>query len=222
MYLFFTCSLDTLPDVCIVEEEIFLIQGNSAQIFNWEQYGLRITVSEGTLSLTDSCEVSVTALVGGQFQLPKGTELISAVYDISVSKPLLKPVELKIQHCADLVTEKHTHYLSFATVLISQPILPYQFQIQEGGQFFPGDQYGSISLCIDSRCLKAIVKSHWSGNELIHSFVQSNDTIGNSISREVTKFNRFFSVNETSPIIDTSTVEGIDTYDFKDNILSSS
>ena len=208
--------------MCIGEEEIFLVQGNFAQIFNWERYGLRITVLEGTLSPTDTVEVSVSALVGGQFQLPEGTELISAVYNISVSKPLLKPVELKIQHCADLVTEKHTQYLSFATALISPSILPYQFQLQEGGQFSPGDQYGSISLSIDSCCLKAIVKSHWSGNALMHSFVQSNNTIGDSKSREVTNYNRSVSVNKTSPFIDAFIAEGKHTYDLKYNILSSS
>ena len=101
--------------MCIGGGEMFLIQGDSAHFFNWEQYGLRITVLEGTLSPTDTCEVAVRALVGGQFQLPEDTELISAVYSISVSKPLLKQVKLEIQHCADLVTKDHTSYLSFDT-----------------------------------------------------------------------------------------------------------
>ena len=133
---------------------MFLIQGDSAHFFNWEQYGLRITVLEGTLSPTDTCEVAVRALVGGQFQLPEDTELISAVYSISVSKPLLKEVKLEIQHCADLVTQDHTYYLSFATASANSGP-PYQFQF-EGGQFYPGDQYGSIFLHQFS--LKAVVK----------------------------------------------------------------
>ena len=81
----------------------------------------------------------------------------SVVYSISVSKPLLKPVKLEIQHCAHLVTEDHTSYLSFATASIDQPVLPYQFQLEEGGEFYPGDQYGSISLSQFS--LKSIIKS---------------------------------------------------------------
>ena len=124
---------------------MFLIQGDSAHFFNWEQYGLRITVLEGTLSPTDTCEVAVRALVGGQFQLPEDTELISAVYSISVSKPLLKEVKLEIQHCADLVTQDHTNYLSFATASVNTGP-PYQFKLEEGGQFHTGDQYGSICL----------------------------------------------------------------------------
>ena len=134
---------------------MFLIQGDSAQFFNWEQYGLRMTILEGTLSPTDTCEVAVRALVGGQFQLPEDTELISVVYSISVSKPLLKPVKLDIQHCADLVTQDHTYYLSFATASVNTG-LPYQFQLEEGGQFHTGNQYGSISLSQFS--LWAIVK----------------------------------------------------------------
>ena len=141
--------------MCIGGEETFLIQGDSAHFFNWEQYGLRITVLEGTLSPTDTCEVAVRALVGGQFQLPEDTELISAVYSISVSKPLLKQVILEIQHCADLVTHDHTSYLSFATASVNTGP-PYQFNLVEGGQFHTGDQYGSI--CLSQFSLWEIVK----------------------------------------------------------------
>ena len=148
-------SLDTLKGVCIGDEKLFLIQGDSPQSFNWEQFGLKITFPEGTLSPKDTSEVAVRALVGGQFQFPKGTELISAVHGISVSKPLLKSVKLEIQHCADLVVEDHTNYLSFATASVNSE-LPYQFELEEGGLFHSNDQYGSIYL--SHFCLKAIVK----------------------------------------------------------------
>ena len=140
---------------------MFLIQGDSAQFFNWEQYGLRITVLEGTLSPTDTCEVAVKALVGGQFQLPEDTELISAVYSISVSKPLLKEVKLEIQHCADLVTQDHTSYLSFAKASVHTG-LPYRFQVI-GGQFHTGDQYGSICLCQFSLLAIVLHTMRWMG-----------------------------------------------------------
>ena len=149
------CLLDTLKGVCIAGEKMFTIQGDSPQFLNWEQYGLRITVHQDTLSSTDTSEVAMAALVGGQFQLPDGTELISAVYALSVSKPLLKPVKLEIQHCADLITEDHTSYLSFAAASVNVG-LPYQFQLKEGGQFNPGDQYGNI--CLSQFSLWAIVK----------------------------------------------------------------
>ena len=149
------CLLDTLKGVCIAGEKMFTIQGDSSQFLNWEQYGLRITVPQDTLSSTDTSEVAMTALVGGQFQLPEGTELISAVYALSVSKPLLKPIQLEIQHCADLVTEDHTSYLNFVTASVNVG-LHYHFQLKEGGEFHPGDQYGSI--CLSQFSLWAIVK----------------------------------------------------------------
>ena len=99
----------------------------------------------------------MTALVGGQFTFPEETELISAVYSISITKPLLKPVKLEIQHCAHLVTKDHTGYLSFVTASSKQPVLPYQFQALKGGQFYPGNQYGSISL--SHFCFFGIIKS---------------------------------------------------------------
>ena len=110
------------------------VQSDLLQLLIWEEYGFRTTVPQGTSSLTYTCEVSVMALVGGQIQLPKGTELISTVCVISVSKPLLKPVKLEIQHCADLVTQEQTRYLSFATASITRIL--YHFQLEEGGLFF--------------------------------------------------------------------------------------
>ena len=143
--------------MCIADKKLFIIQGDSKDFLNWEEYGLRISVPSGTLSSKEICEISVTVLVGGKFQFPEGTELISAVYLISLSKSLLKPVKFEIQHCAHLVTEDHTRYLSFVSADVNQPVLPYQFQLQEGGEFHPGNQYGSIY--IPHFCLKAIVKS---------------------------------------------------------------
>ena len=190
--------------MCIVGEKLFLIQGDSLQFLNWEQYGLRMIVPEGSLFPADTSEIALRALVGGQFQLPKETELVSGVYAFSVSKPLLKPVKLDIQHCAHLVTRDHASYLSFVTASIKQSTtLPYKFQLQEGGQFNPGDRYGRISL--PHFCLKAIVKSRtdpfWSDNVLeqeIHPFVQyPNDYIGGSELGEVANNGKFF-VHEVS------------------------
>ena len=132
----------------------FIIQGDSPRFLNWEKYGLRITVPQDVLSPTESSEITITALVGGCYDLPEGTELISALYIITVSMPLQQPVKLEIQHCAHLVTDDHASYLSFVTASINQPV---QFQIEEGGQFYPDNQYGSIYLSQFS--VKGIIKS---------------------------------------------------------------
>ena len=103
-----------------------------------------ISVPQDTLSPTESCKIEVTILVGGQFQLPEQTELVSCVYRISLSKPLLKPVKLEIQHCLRLVTQDNANCLSFATAPNQKSSLPYQFKLIEGGQFDLNKQYGSI------------------------------------------------------------------------------
>ena len=105
---------DKFQDVCVAGHKLFLLQSNSPQLLNWEEYGLSITV-----------EVAITALVGGEFILPEDTELVSAVYALSASKPLLKPVQLEIQHCVSIKKPAHSNYLSFTTAPIDQP--PYQF-----------------------------------------------------------------------------------------------
>ena len=112
---------------------------------NWEQFGLRIGVQETSLSSTDTVEAAVVALVGGEFQFPPNTVLVSAVYAVSLSKPLLKRLILEIQHCVDLTGRPAlSHYLKFAIAPMSTPSLPYQFSIVEGGEFSSNSWYGSI------------------------------------------------------------------------------
>lgn len=123
---------------------------------DWEEYGLRIHIPQGTLSDDDTCEVAITALVGGGFHFPEHTELVSAIYAISLSKPLLESVDLEIQHCASLLKEEHTNCLSFVTSSLGKSTLLYEFTVEDGGCFDINNQYGSLSL--KHFCLKGIVK----------------------------------------------------------------
>ena len=75
-------------------ETLFLIQGDKPQSLIWTEYGFRLHFPQGTISPSDTCEVVVKALVGGKFQFPEGTELVSAVYAISFAKELKQPVKL--------------------------------------------------------------------------------------------------------------------------------
>ena len=166
-----TDKLDCLSDVQVAERKLFLIQGDKPQLMNWEKYGLRIGVQEDTLSPSDTVEVAVVALVGGQFQFPSNTVLVSAVYAVSLSKPLLKRLILEIQHCVDLTGRPAlSRHLKFAIAPVSTPSLPYQFSIVEGGEFKPDSWYGSIQR--KEFCLVSIVgekrlpKSSTNGDEL--------------------------------------------------------
>ena len=137
--------MDCLSDVQVAEKKLFLVQGEKPQLINWEKYGLRIGVQEASLSSTDTVEAAVVALVGGEFQFPPNTLLVSAVYAVSLSKPLLKRLILEIQHCVDLTGRPAlSRYLKFAIAPVSTPSLPYQFSIVEGGEFKPDSWYGSI------------------------------------------------------------------------------
>lgn len=125
---------------------MFLIQGDTPQLMNWNEYGLRIHVSCDSLSSTDTAEVAVVALIGGQFIFPVNTKLVSAIYAISVSKPLLKPLRLDIQHCVHISRSCQSKYLQFAIAPVHNRGggLPYKFSLVEGGEFSVGNRYGSI------------------------------------------------------------------------------
>ena len=146
-------NLECLSDVQVAEKKLFLVQGDKPQLMNWERFGLRIGVEEDSLSSSETVEVATAALVGGEFKFPKNTVLVSAVYAVTVSKRLLKPLRLEIQHCVDLTGRAGlSKYLKFAIAPVSTPSLPYQFRIIEGGEFSSDSRYGSInhnnSLCL--------------------------------------------------------------------------
>ena len=107
--------------------------------FNWDKYGFRLHCPEGAVS--KDTEVAVTPLLSDQFEVPKGTVLVSAVYKIEVSKPLTKRVVIELQHCVDLRNTGQTGRLKFVRAPLKSP---YQFCIIDGGVFRIGNRYGSI------------------------------------------------------------------------------
>lgn len=136
--------------MCVLVKAVSDIQDD----FHWKGYGLRLSVSE---CLTETCKISVRALASGKFKFPEGMKLISAVYALSISEPLLKPVKLEIQHYAHVVVQEHTSYLSFVTASLKQDGPYYNFEMKNGGQFFVCKQYGSI--CLSESILIAVVTS---------------------------------------------------------------
>ena len=139
-------TIGNLRGVIPAGDTLFLLQGTSQpQSFNWEKYGLSLSAPEGILLPSDTCEVAVTALAGGEFEFPKGSELVSAVYAISISNTLLKPLTANIQHCVALETPEQCNYLKFVRAPLNNGTPPYQFKPFPGGVFKPGSQYGSIS-----------------------------------------------------------------------------
>ena len=123
-------------------EKLFLVTGDGPQLLEWEEYGFRIQVPEGATS--GPCDVAVKAIVAGKFHFPMEAELVSAVYAISSSRRLIRPVKVEIQHCVAIRNEQQGHFLSFAKAQCNQESLPYVFQILKNGTCGPQFYYGVI------------------------------------------------------------------------------
>uniref|UniRef100_A0A1X7SLH7 Uncharacterized protein n=1 Tax=Amphimedon queenslandica TaxID=400682 RepID=A0A1X7SLH7_AMPQE len=147
-------ELNELKGVHVAAKNSFLIHGGSTQSVNWEEYGIRITIPQGAVLPSDTVQITIAALVGGDFIFPEDTELVSAVYAINLSKPFLKPVKLEIQHCVSIETASHCKYLSFATAPSHKA--PYQFKLVNGGNFVPNGGYGSIY--VSEFCLWSLIE----------------------------------------------------------------
>ena len=135
--------IDNLCDVTSIADTVFTITGDCSTILHWEDYGFRMTIQVNSLPANKSCDVAVKALLGGPFKLPDGYILVSAVYAISLTRKLLKPAILEIQHCVDIQDKQHSKSLHFITASCSQKV-PYEFTVDPSGHFYPGSQYATV------------------------------------------------------------------------------
>ena len=136
--------------VTIAGQKLFHLQGDKSHSLPWENYGFRLHCPKGAVS--KDTEVAVTALVNGNFKIPEGTVLVSAVYAISVSNPLLKPLKIELQHCVGLRNTGEAGCLKFVRAPLKSP---YEFSIIDGESFSIGSRYGSIER--DDFCAVGIV-----------------------------------------------------------------
>lgn len=125
------------------------------QLLDWEENGLRIQVPKG--AVCGSCDISVKVILTGNFELPKNTELVSAVYAISASSKLIKPVQIEIQHCVTVDKQQLGQSLMFAKAACNdQPNVPYKFEPVEGGMFHINHYYADIK-CDQFSCFAVIM-----------------------------------------------------------------
>ena len=137
------CATAHLRGVHVVGEKLFQTSEEFSQLLEWEEYGLRIQVPKCATSMP--CDIAIKAIVAGQFEFPEGTDLVSALYAISVSTKLTQPVILEMQHCVAISGKEQGRYLSFVRAKCKQPDLPYQFKLLKNGEFPPHSDYGKIS-----------------------------------------------------------------------------
>ena len=143
----------TDSSITVAGHGLFLLKADDCpSSFNWDKYGFRLHCPEGAVSKDTKVAVTVTPLLSDQFEVPKGTVLVSAVYKIKVSKPLTKRVVIELQHCVDLRNTGQTGRLKFVRAPLKSP---YQFNIIDGGVFRIGNRYGSIER--DDFCAIGIV-----------------------------------------------------------------
>ena len=144
--IFMWLFIGSLRGVIPAGDTLFLLQGScKPQFFDWKKYGLSLSAPNGIILPSETCEVAITALAGGEFEFPKGSELVSAIYAITISKPLLKPLTIEIQHCVALETPEQCNSLQFVRATFNNGGLPYLFEVLPGGCFSQGNRYGSIS-----------------------------------------------------------------------------
>ena len=75
---------------------------NAALSFSWKHHGFKLRVPENALlEGTSNYLVNIRVSLAGQFELPKGYELVSAVYWVAASGKFTKPVTIEVQHCVN-------------------------------------------------------------------------------------------------------------------------
>ena len=149
-------------------------------------------------------------MIGGQFTFPKGSELVSAIYAVSIASEIQQPLTLQIQHCVSLKTNEQSAYMRFAKASFEQCSLPYQFHLLEGGEFYPGERYGAISLTnfsficevfINTTDLELIDYPAPSTSSESDSIEMASSLIDDKISTEVTKIETETEMECTQPTV---------------------
>ena len=127
--------------------EIAFTVPNQGICFQWEGYGFKLHVPEGSLPVgMGECRINIRVSLSGQFQLPEDSDFLSPVFWISSPCKFSKPVTLEIQHCALREDETIFSDLSFVSAKCSQRDLPYRFKQLDGGTFTTDTAFGSIQL----------------------------------------------------------------------------
>ena len=142
MYTSLYIGYDSLFGVEVVGEEELLVT-NEVMNFQWKDHGFKLHVPENALPEgIPEYLVNIKASLSGQFELPKGYELVSAVYWVTTPGKFTKPVTIELQHCANFNKPSQLH---FVRTSCSQKSLPYKFDIIDGGSFSLSSKYGVLS-----------------------------------------------------------------------------
>ena len=124
----------------------FVIIGSEAQVFHWKGFGFKLHVPcrNALDARVSNCIIFVKAFIPNKnLELPENSQLISAIYHISMPSPnmLRKAVDIEIEHCCKLNEgkPKMIQFVTSTSALLETAIFSYIF--------FPIDStYGRIKL----------------------------------------------------------------------------
>lgn len=132
-----------LPGIEEVCPQMSFTYTGKATTFNCS-VGIKISLPDDALPPgAKECEITVKSSISGQFEFPKDTKLVSAVYWIHSSHNFLRPITIELQHCAPM---DGNQLLSFVTANCPNEHLPYKFRLLSGGVFSPYSSYGCIQV----------------------------------------------------------------------------
>ena len=141
--LIFTDFTIELRGVDVCGEMSFKITKH-ASAFEWDKFGLSIQTQEGSLPTdVEQVTVYIKVSVSGDYEFTKNSHLVSAIFWFYCDQncKFLKPVVLKVQHCAKTETSSN---LVFVKTNCTQAKLPYTFKTLLGGSF--NENHGQIEL----------------------------------------------------------------------------
>ena len=122
-----------------------------------EEHGIVMDFPENETKKEIITTVTSLDISSGNYVLPDGAELVSAVYQISVGEALPSPVDVEIQHCVRLSNSDEALSMTFVRSESEQGP-PYHFTVIDGGQFEPNTRYGKIELSRFSNIALVLLK----------------------------------------------------------------
>ena len=144
MYLFviFHLDYDSFLGVEVVSEKELLVTSEGMN-FHWKDHGFKLHVPENALPEgIPEYSVNIKVSLAGQFELPEGYELVSAVYWVKTPGNFTKQITIEVQHCANFRDPNQLHFVCTSR---TQKSLPYKFKVEDGGSFTLGSKYGALS-----------------------------------------------------------------------------
>ena len=130
----------------VVAETVLEVTGDGHQSLSWSGHGFRLTVPARAVPTGATISLAIKSLLSGEFELPDGCQLVSAIYWIKASQPFNKNVILHLHHCGVIKAEEQCSQYKFVAGRCSQPDLPYKLVKRDGGVITQHTHEASISV----------------------------------------------------------------------------